>query len=163
MSRTAKERRNRRGSRRRNRNEIPLLSVPFRQLRNRLAPLEVISAEQVEQIHEASMQILEDVGLRWLDEEALDLWEKAGAKIDRSQKHAWLDRGLVMELVAKAPASFTWRARNPAHDIIIGGDSINFFGHSGMVYVSDLDAGRRTGTFQDFEKLLKLQQMSNVL
>jgi len=32
-----------------------------------------------------------------------------------------------------------------------------------MVYVSDLDAGRRTGTFQDFEKLLKLQHMSNVL
>jgi len=66
-------RRNRRASRR-NRNEIPLLSIPFRQLRNRFAPLEVISEEQVEQVHEASMQILEDVGLRWLDDEALDLW-----------------------------------------------------------------------------------------
>jgi len=162
MTRTT-SRRNRRGTRRRNRSTIPLLSIPFRQLRNPFAPLEVISEEQVEQIHEASMRILEDVGLRWLDEEALGLWEQAGAKVDRSQKHVWLDRHLVMELVAKAPASFTWRARNPERNITIGGDAINFFGHSGMVYVSDLDAGRRTGTFQDFEKLLKLQHMCNVL
>ena len=163
MSRTTQERRNRRGNRRRDRNRQPLLSFPFRRLRNTYASLEVISEEQIEQIHEASMRILEDVGLRWLDDEALDLWEQAGAKVDRSAQHAWLDRNLVMELVAKAPYSFTWRARNPERNITIGGDSITFFPHSGMVYVSDLDAGRRPGTMRDYQNLLKLQHMCNVL
>jgi len=163
MSRTAQERRNRRGSRRRDRNRQPLFSIPFRRLHNTFASLEVISEEQIEQIHEASMRILEDIGLRWLDDEALDLWEQAGARVDRSAQHAWLDRNLVMELVGKAPYSFTWRARNPERNITIGGDSIPFFPHSGMVYVSDLDAGRRPGTMCDYQNLLKLQHMCNVL
>ncbi len=163
MKQTSQERQSRRGNRRRDRNTNPLLTIPFRQLRNPYAPLEVLSEEQIEQIHEASMQILEDVGLRWLDDEALDLWEKAGAKVDRAARHAWLDRHLVMELVAKAPSSFTWRARNPARNLTIGGDAITFFPHSGMVYVSDLDAGRRPGTMHDYQNLLKLQQMCNVM
>ncbi len=163
MNRRTENRRNQRRNRRRDRSKQPLLSIPFRQLHNPLAPLEVLSVEQIEQIHEASMQILEDIGLRWLDDEALDLWKKAGAKVDRSARHAWLDRHLVMELVKKAPSSFTWRARNPARSITIGGDSITFFPHSGMVYVSDLDTGRRPGTMNDYQNLLKLQQMCNVM
>ena len=89
----------RRAEERRKRSELPLLKLPFRQLRNRLPPLELISPEQIEQLHEASMRILEEVGLDFLDAEALDLWAKAGARVDRAAQHVWLDRGLVMETV----------------------------------------------------------------
>ncbi len=159
----AERRAARRAEERRQRSESPLLKLPFRQLRNRLPPLELISSEQVEHLHQASMRILEEVGLDFLDAEALDLWAKAGARVDRAAQHVWLDRELVMETVAKAPPSFTWRARNPARNVFVGENAITFGPNGGMAYATDLDRGRRPGTMEDFENFLKLSQMCNVL
>jgi trimethylamine--corrinoid protein Co-methyltransferase len=94
--------------------------TPFRQLRNPWPPLELIGPEQVEQLHEAAMNILENIGLEFLDDEALDIWQQAGAKVDRAARRVWPDRGLVLEAVAKAPGTFTWRARNPERNVIVG-------------------------------------------
>jgi trimethylamine--corrinoid protein Co-methyltransferase len=155
--------RHRRKDLRERRTQSPLLKLPFRRLSNHWAPLELISPEQVAQLHEASMRILEDIGLDFLDAEALDLWEKAGAKVDHARQHVWLDRGLILDLVAKAPASFTWRARNPAHNVQIGGDDITFVPHGGIVFATNLDTGRRPGRLEDYYNLLKLAQLCNVL
>jgi trimethylamine---corrinoid protein Co-methyltransferase len=157
------QRRERRSAQRDRRLASPLLRLPFGRLRNPFPPLERLNPQQVEQLHRASIHILENIGLDFLDEEALRIWEKAGARVDRTRQHVWLDGGLVLEAVSKAPGVFTWHARNPARDVIIGGDAITFAPHSGMVYVSDLDRGRRRATFSDFERFLKLAQMSNVL
>src|SRR5688572_31125429 len=105
--------RERHAGRRERRQEIPLLKHPFRQLRNPLPPLQLLNEAQLQQLHLASMQILEEIGLDFLDGETLDIWERAGAKVDHQAQHVWLDRGLIMEAVAKAPPAFTWRARNP--------------------------------------------------
>ena len=115
-----------RSARRRRRRQSPFYKIPFRRLNNPLSPLELISPEKIEQLHTASMRILEEIGLDFWDDEALNLWQNAGAKVDYEARHVWLDRNLVLELVAKAPSSFTWRARNPERDIEIGGNAIAF-------------------------------------
>jgi trimethylamine--corrinoid protein Co-methyltransferase len=161
--RARKQRKGRRSAERTQRTESPLTSIPFRLLRNPWAPLEICSVEQIDQLHQASMHILENVGLEFLDDEAIEIWQAAGAKVDRSLRRVWPDRGLVMEAVASAPASFTWRARNATRNVFIGGDSIAFAPNSGMAYVTDLEKGRRPSTFQDFENFLKLAQLSNSL
>jgi trimethylamine--corrinoid protein Co-methyltransferase len=153
----------RRADERRKRAESPLLKFPFRELRSPLPPLELLSPGQIERLHQASLYLLENVGLEFLDLEALDLWEKAGVKVDRAARRAWPDRGLVMEAVAKAPPAFTWRARNPARDVLIGGNALAFGPNGGMAYASDLDNGRRPGALADYENFLKLSQMCNVL
>lgn len=142
---------------------LPLLDIPFRPLRNPRPPYDWLNPEDLERIHLASLDILENTGIDFLDEEALDIWQRAGAKVDRAARRVWPDRGLVLEALANAPASFHWRARNPAHDVIIGGDSIAFGPCGGMVYVTDLDHGRRIGTMSDYEKLLKLSQSCHAL
>lgn len=149
--------------RRRQRAETPLLKLPFRQPRNPLVPLEILSPQQIEELHEASMHILENVGLDFLDDEALDLWGKAGAKVDRAGQHVWIDRGLLLETIASAPASFTWRARNPERNVFIGGNSLAFGPNGGMVYASSLDKGRHAGTMLDYENFVKLSHLCNVL
>ena len=156
-------RQDRRAARRRERAESPLLKIPFRQLRNPLPPLEILVPEQLEELHQASLHILETVGLDFLDDEALDLWQKAGAKVDRANQHVWIDRGLLLETIASAPPSFTWRARNPERDVFIGENSITFGPNGGMVYAANLDIGRRPGTMQDYENFVKLSHMCNVL
>lgn len=157
------KRRSRRTKRRARSLRSPLLEMPFRQLRHPHAPYEIIRPDEVERLHDASMYILENVGLDFLDEEALDIWEKAGAKVDRSSQHVWLDRGLVMEAIAKAPSSFTWRARNPAHNVLVGENAITFGPSGGMAYAANQEIGRRPGTMEDYENFLKLSQMCNVL
>src|SRR5574341_547205 len=153
----------RRAARRQKRAASPLLRIPFRQVRNPLSPLELLPPNRLEQLHEASMRILEDTGLAFMDDEALDLWEKAGAKVDRARQHVRIDRGLILAAVAQAPSSFTWRARNPERSVFIGENAIAFAPQGGVAYVTDLDHGRRVGTLEDYEKLLRLAQGINVL
>lgn len=123
-----------------------------------MPPVEVLSPEQLERIDKASMQILEEIGLDFLDGEALDLWGAAGARVDRKSQHVWLERGLVMKLLSKAPAEFSLRARNPAHTVRIGGNHINFATVGAAPYYSDLQTGRRPGTIADFRRMVKLTQ-----
>jgi trimethylamine--corrinoid protein Co-methyltransferase len=153
----------RRGARRQQRGTSSLLAMPFHQPRNPLPPLEVVDPEQIEALHDASLRILEDIGLDFLDAETLDLWEQAGARVDHAAQHVWLDRGLVMALVAKAPARFTWRARNPARSLEIGGNVVTFAPQGGVAYVDSLAGGRRRGTMVDYDNFLKLNQMCPML
>jgi trimethylamine--corrinoid protein Co-methyltransferase len=98
-----------------------------------------------------------------MDSESLHLWEQAGARVDHAAQHVWADRGLIMDLVSRAPASFTWRARNPAHDVAIGGNTLTFAPQGGVAYVDSLAGGRRRGTMQDYDNFLKLNQVCPVL
>lgn len=144
---------------RRKRPSSPLADKPFRQLVNPYAPLEVMSPAQLEQIHQASMHILENIGLEFLDDEAFACWQRTGAKTDPATRRVQPDRGLVLDLVAQAPAQFTLQARNPQHTVTIGGNHINFCTVGAVPYYSDLDRGRRPGTLADFQRLVKLAQM----
>lgn len=146
-------------TRRRDTFQSPLADKPFRRLQNPWKPLEILTDEQVEQIHNASMHILENIGIDFLDDEALALWQAAGAKVDRQTQHVWLDRGLITELVAKAPAEFTLRARNPAHNLQIGRHHINFCTVGGAPFYSDLERGRQPGTLAMFQQMVKLAQL----
>lgn len=153
-----RERTNRHRERRREQPPSPLADKPFRRLTNSLRPVEVLSPEQLERVHDASMRILEEIGLDFLDDEVLALWETAGAKVDKKAQHVWLDRGLILELVAKAPAEFTLRARNPAHTLQVGANHINFATVGGAPYFSDLSRGRRPGDLAAFQTMVKLSQ-----
>lgn len=155
--------RERRAPRRARRKESPLLNLPFRQVRHPLPPYDFLPPEQIEKLHQASLHILENVGLDFLDAEALDIWQQAGAKVDHAGRHVWIDRGLVSEALASAPRSFTWRARNPAHAVTVGDNFITFGPNGGMVYAADLDRGRRPGAMADYENFVKLSQLCNVL
>ncbi len=141
----------------------PLAHIPWLSIKNDMPPMTRLNEEAEKKIHEASMRILEEIGIAFMDAEALDMWEQAGAKVDRDKEHVWFDRDLILELVAKAPSHFTWRARNPAHNLTIGKNHITFVPQGGVVFVNDLDYGRRPGKMEDYLNFLKIVQMSNVL
>lgn len=126
-----------------------------------MPPLEMLSPTQIRQIHDASMQILEEIGMLFLSDEALAIWEKAGARVDHTEKRVWLDRGLVLEEVGRAPAEFTLHARNDAHSLHIGGNAINFATVGAAPYYSDSKQGRRPGRLADFHQMVKLAQLCN--
>jgi len=153
----------RRSGRGRRQSGGPPAQLPWRRVENRLGPLEVLDAGQIERIHDASLRILEEIGLDFLHQEALDILKSAGAKVEPGAFRVRLDRGLVMESLAHAPARFTLHARNPAHDLELGGRAINFAAVASAPYVQDLEHGRRTGTFADFADLVRLAQSLEIV
>ena len=155
-------RQSRRG-RRASRGGPGLTQLPWRQIVNPYAPIEVLTEDNVERIHEASLSVLEDLGMEILGDEALDILAAAGADVDRSNSRVRFDRGLIAESIAKAPSTFTLHARNPERNVVLGGNHINFCPVASPPNCSDLDSGRRAGTFTDYCNLLRISQSLNIM
>ncbi len=130
---------------------------------NTYPPVEVLSADQIETIHETSLRLLERIGMRVLQDEARRILAAAGAEVDHSTQMVRFERGLVETMLAKVPREFTLRARNPEHNLRLGGNRIVFSSVGGPAYCHDLDRGRRRGTYQDVCEYLRLVQSLNII
>jgi trimethylamine--corrinoid protein Co-methyltransferase len=137
--------------------------TPWQKFRNPMAPLAVLDESELDLIDDVALRILENLGLEFQNRESLDILERGGAVVDRASGMVRFDRGLVRELVARSPERFTLHARNPERTLTIGGDWINFAPVGGPPNVSDLDRGRRPGTFEAQCELIRLHQCLNVL
>jgi trimethylamine--corrinoid protein Co-methyltransferase len=122
---------------------------------------EVMDAAQVERIDNASMDILENVGVQFRDPIALEDWKRVGAKVEGEL--VYLDRGLVRELIKTIPSDFTYHARNPANNVRLGGKNSVFVPMTGAPFLRDLDNVRRNPTLDDLAMFHKLSHMSPAL
>ena len=111
---------------------------------------EVMDGAQVEMIDNASMDILENVGVQFRDSIALEDWKKVGAKVVGEM--VYLDRGLVRDLIATIPSDFTYHARNPEHNVRLGGPHSVFVPMTGAPFLRDLDDVRRNPTLDDLAR-----------
>src|SRR5699024_3688343 len=127
-------------------------------LTRQLPLCEPMDEEQIARIDKASMDILEEVGVVFRDEIALEDWRKAGADVRGERVH--LDRGLVRELIASIPAGWSYRARNRERDLPFGGNHSIFVPMTGAPYLRDLEDVRRWPTIADLNMFHKLAQMS---
>ena len=132
---------------------------PRGQSRLRYAPTDVVSADQLESIHLASLQILEEVGMDVLDPEALAIMASAGATIVPGESRARFDRELIQKLISNAPAEFTLHAVNPEKHLRMGGNWLAFGSVASAPNVSDLARGRRIGNREDYQNLIRLGHM----
>jgi len=100
--------------------------LPWQDVVNPYAPLEILDAEQVETIIDAALTILKSQGMRFLEPGSRDTMRQAGADVDEVEMIVRFDPDLIKEKLAQAPAKFGLRARNPAHNLTIGGNHILF-------------------------------------
>jgi trimethylamine--corrinoid protein Co-methyltransferase len=124
-------------------------------------PTKIVSDDQVEAIHQASLQILSEIGMDFLLPEARELLMKAGCRIDGERVR--FDPAFITEVAAHAPETFTFHARNPANNIPMGGDNMAFVAVGSPPNCHDMEGGRRPGTRADFQKFLKLTQYFNCI
>ena len=144
-----------RGARKAQRQTRDVTMLPA--LRRRLPLTEPMDGEQIERIDAASMAILEEVGVVFRDPIALADWKGAGAKVVGDR--VYLDRGLVRDLIATIPETFTYHARNPANNLPFGTDHSIFVPMTGAPYLRDLDDVRRNPTLEDLANFHKLAHM----
>ncbi len=123
--------------------------------------IEVLDPEQIEAIHGASMRILSQTGIDFLHPEAHALLGRAGARVE--DERVRFDPDMIDEAVASAPSEFSLHARNPDHDLRVGGRHVIFSEVASAPNVSDLLGGRRSGNHRDYQDLLKLGQSFNII
>ena len=151
--------RSRRGRKRREAEAPQSAEQPWSPGKRAFGPVDLLDEAQVEIIHEKSLELLRDIGIEFMLPEAWDILEREGARVDRETGIVRLDPASVEDWIAKAPAGFELRARNPAHSLSFGGDEIVYGSASSAPNVMDLDRGRRPGTAEDFQALVRLNQM----
>jgi trimethylamine--corrinoid protein Co-methyltransferase len=95
-------------------------------------PLEILTEEQVEAIQHGALDVLKTTGVRVEHDRALKLFEKNGCKVDYDEKRVRIPPGLVDECLHKCPSSFIMKARDPAKDLQIGGNTLYFKVYPGM-------------------------------
>lgn len=137
--------------------------LPRQLVRNIYAPLCPLSQDQVEDIHNASLVILQQYGMQVTSAKARGLFKKIGGEVDEESQMVRLDKDLVMQYMSYAPAQFTVTPRNPENRVYVGGNVVNFSMVSGPPNVHDRINGRRMANFADFEKFTKLGQYFNVV
>ena len=126
------------------------------------APIEPLSPKGVAAIHDGAMRILEEIGIEFLNAEALEILREAGCRIDG--ENVRMDREMVMEYIAMAPSSFDITPRNPDRKITIGGRHLNFGNVSSPPSYWDMEVGRKiSGTREKCSDLLKLSQYFNCI
>jgi len=136
--------------------------MPWRLPVNVDRPTEPLDAAGVNAIHEGAMRILEEIGITFLNPEALEILRRAGCSV--AGETVRMGRDMVMEMVAKAPAQWDITPRNPDRRITIGGNHILFGNVSSPPNYWDLEIGRKVpGTREMCRNLLKLTQYFNCI
>jgi trimethylamine--corrinoid protein Co-methyltransferase len=121
---------------------------------------EILSPEQIEQIHDTSMKLLAEVGVQFPYEPALATFQKHGVKTDGQR--VYLSEDQVMQAVANAPRQFTIHARNPERNVVVGGGRPVFAPGYGAPFLVDAApedgsvVGKRAPSMEDYVNLVKI-------
>src|SRR6476619_4359569 len=120
---------------------------------NRMPRYEILSEDAMATLDKGWRRLMSEIGVEFMDDRALDLFRKAGQKVE--DKTVFLDPDFVLEQAAKAPREFDLQARNPERSVHIGGNHMVFSSVYGPPFVRDGDV-RRDAYMSDFENFVKL-------
>ena len=126
------------------------MTQTIQSIHNPKVSLNILSDAEVRQIHTATLEVLESVGVRFPSNQALDILEAHGAQVDHATMIAKIPGHLVEEYMSKAPPAYTLAALDPALDLPLDG-TYSHLGTDGCgVEIIDAFSGeRRTTTKQD--------------
>jgi trimethylamine---corrinoid protein Co-methyltransferase len=122
---------------------------------NRMPRYEILTPDAIGVLDKGWRRIVSEVGVQFAKPAAVELFAKAGQRVDGEV--VYLDPDFVLEQIAKVPREFDIQARNPANSVHIGGDHMVFGAVYGSPFVRD-GSVRRDATLNDFHNLAKLSQ-----
>ncbi len=115
---------------------------------------QLLTQNEIEMIHENSLKIMENIGVVMTDEQAREILSKHGAILDGERVK--FPKKLVEEAIKLSPSSYTLHGRNADKNVDISTEFTAYAGPYGSPFVTDLDRGRRKGTLEDFNNIVKI-------
>ena len=119
--------------------------------------LEVLTPEEVQKIHDATLWIIEHVGVRFPSKRALEIWEANGATVDHDKKIVRAKPQLIEDALKKCPPKYILAARDPQQDCSLDGNHV-YLGTDGCgVEVIDIHTGqKRTSQLSDVRDIARV-------
>ncbi len=119
--------------------------------------LNILDPQEVQRIHTATLDVIENVGVRFPSKRALDIWAAHGATVDWETQIVKAPGYLIEEALKKAPPAYALAARDPAQDLPLDGNHV-FVGTDGCgVEVIDIHSGeRRRSCLQDVVEIARV-------
>ena len=122
---------------------------------------QTFSAEELNKIHDASIDLLANVGVRFDDDEAVNLFKSNGFKVDG--KTVFFTEKNIRGALDTAPSKFKLVARDPVKSVAIGGDEFALAPGYGASFIASSDGLQREATLADYHKFCQLVQTSDVI
>ncbi len=119
--------------------------------------LEILTPDDVRQIHTSTLNIIEDVGVKFPSQLALDIWEAHGASVDRNTSVVKVPGPMIEEALKNAPPVYTLAGRNSAQDLLLDGNHV-YLGTDGCGVESiDIHTGQlRRSCLKDVEDIARV-------
>ena len=118
--------------------------------------LEILSRSDIDKIHGATVQVLEKMGIKVWEPNALKLFKDAGAKVDQKAKMVRISESLLKETVGDAPSEFYMYGRDPKYKLRIGAKRVHFSLAGQTVRIHDLNGEVRDTRLKDTEDVAKI-------
>jgi len=133
------------------------MSKLIKSITNPKLRLEILTPQEVKRIHDATLHIIENVGVRFPSKRALEIWESHGANVDHDKMVVKAKAVLIEEALKTCPPVYPLAARDPAQDLPLDGNHV-YVGTDGCgVEVLDIQSGqRRTSRLQDVADIARL-------
>ncbi|QUJ78208.1 trimethylamine methyltransferase family protein [Sulfitobacter albidus] len=132
----------------------PSRAVDYHNLRNPFPPMAVFPEDRIAAMHDTALRTLEELGMRVLLREAVEIFRRAGARVVEDM--VFIGRDMVAAAIATAPTSITGRAGRRAKDVTLELGSLVFQPGAGAPHATDLKRGRRPGSARDYREYTTL-------
>ncbi len=120
------------------------------------AYLEVLSQDEVKQVHQTALQVLDEVGVWLPSKEVLSIFADSGARVDWDARKVFIPPDTAEGAIRCFPSSFTWYARSPKYCLEMNGQSTHFSMPDSALNIIDLDGNHRAGTPKDGEDICRI-------
>jgi trimethylamine--corrinoid protein Co-methyltransferase len=100
-----------------------------------------LSEGDLDAIHHATLEVLEQTGVFVEDDETLATFADAGCRIDRERSVAKIPPHVVMDAVGACPPTYRLCGRDPKHDILMGSNRVGFITFCEGILMNDLETG----------------------
>ena len=119
--------------------------------------LEILTPAEIKKIHDATLWIIEKVGVRFPSKRALHIWAAHGAEVDAGKMIVRAKGELIEKALESCPPVYPLAARDPQQDLPLDGNHV-YVGTDGCgVEVIDIQTGkRRTSCLQDVADISRI-------
>jgi trimethylamine---corrinoid protein Co-methyltransferase len=137
-------------------NETPLLEpiIPTYHV-------QILEPDQLARLQQATLHVLEEVGVHCPSDKALKIYAEHGAQVDFEEKIVRLPPDVVLEAMGHAPRHYTMGARSLDHDLHLDGTATYCATDGCGVETMDFETGQRRASVKD--DLAKMARVADYL
>jgi trimethylamine--corrinoid protein Co-methyltransferase len=118
---------------------------------------EILTEEERVRVHQDSLRVLQEVGIRFHSEKALRLLDSHGARVDWEERIARIPEEMVNQALNTTPKTLVLGARNPEFDFPMPSPVTRYGLDGTAAFAVDFETGeRRYGTRKDIENGVRL-------